>query len=234
MRTNIIAPQKTVFGKCSVRISLQEPIERLTQSNIVLVGDTEGVSYRIFGTGAGWVLQFRLPIDATGRFSVSLVGWVSVPREQIDENGEAVLINEQVAARSKSGLYHAQLCRKRDTYILGYDDTLTGQSDIIQIDASRGRLQNGDNVWFQIMDVHGNYYFHHVQNITLPEPVKTDKPNKNPDIVQVPEPEIKVDEPVDCPDCEPEIIDENEPIERDLNVPIQRLLTTQWAVLKTR
>lgn len=144
-------------------------------------------------------------------------------------------IRFKVAARSKSGLYHAQLCRSRGTYILGYDDTLTGKSDIIQIDASRGRLINGDSVWFQIMDVHGNYYFHHVRNIRLPEPnKKTDKPKKNPDIVQTPEPEIKVDATDDCEDCgNPDII-ENAPIERDLNVLPRRLLTTQWAVLKRR
>lgn len=144
-------------------------------------------------------------------------------------------IRFKVAARSKSGLYHAQLCRSRGTYILGYDDTLTGKSDIIQIDASRGRLINGDSVWFQIMGVHGNYYFHHVRNIRLPEPnKKTDKPKKNPDIVQTPEPEIKVDATDDCEDCgNPDII-ENAPIERDLNVLPRRLLTTQWAVLKRR
>jgi len=150
-------------------------------------------------------------------------------------------IRFKVIARSDSGLYHAQLCRKRDTYILGYDETITGESDMIQVDASRGRLINGDSVWFQIMDVNGNYYFHHVTNIVLPEPNrKSDAKNKNPEIVQIPEqekiePEIKVDETEDCPDCLPDAIEnETDEIQRDLNVHFQPKLATQWARLKMR
>lgn len=161
------------------------------------------------------------------------------PEATLDFPIEAIgggTIRFKIAARSKSGLYHAQLCRKRGTYILGHDDTLAGNSDIIQVDASRGRLINGDSVWFQIMDVNGNYYFHHIRNIVVPEPNKdTDKDNKNPDIINTnnKNPDIKVDETVGCPDCEPEII-ENEPNERDLNVLARQLLTTKWAILKSR
>lgn len=145
-------------------------------------------------------------------------------------------IRFKVAARSKSGLYHAQLCRKRDVYILGYDNTLTGNSDIIQVDASRGRLMNGDSVWFQIMDVNGNYYFHHIPNITLPAPNKnTDDKNKNPNIVQPPQPKPEVEKQAtdDCENCLPDDVDP--PIDnRDLSVTPKRMLTTQWAVMKRR
>lgn len=159
-----------------------------------------------------------------------------IPEVVLDFPIEAIgggTIRFKIAARSESGLYHAQLCRKRGTYILGYDDTSTGKSDTIQVDASRGRLVNGDSVWFQIMDVNGNYYFHHIPNIMLPGPSKeTDKNKKNPDLIaQDPKPDPEIT--VACPDCQPDNL-ENKNENRDLRVTPFQLLTTQWATLKSR
>lgn len=143
------------------------------------------------------------------------------------------VIRFKTAARSESGLYHAQLCRARGTYILG-SDTLTGNTDVIQVDASRGRLINGDSVWFQIMDVHGNYFFHHIRNIVLPEPNKdTNKNNKNPDILPKLQPDIKENETDHCPDCLPDGI-VNQGDTNDLYVSPRQRLTTKWAILKGR
>ena len=144
-----------------------------------------------------------------------------VPQNFIDLPIKAIgggTIRFKIIAESKSGLYHAPLCRKRGTYILGYDDGITGNSDVIEIDASRGRLINGDNGWFQVMDINGNYTFHHLPSILLPD-INTEKPiNKNP------EPEI-------CADCLPENIDT--PINKtDLSIQPTQLLTIQWAILK--
>ena len=164
-----------------------------------------------------------------------------IPEATLDFPIEAIgggTIRFKVAARSESGLYHAQLCRTRGTYVLGYDDTLTGKSDTIEVDASRGRLTNGDSVWFQIMDVNGNYYFHHVPNIVIPEPnTETPKNKKNPDlIVRIPKPdtEVQVDETIGCPDCQPDRDLENEINNPDLGIPTHQLLTTKWAILKSR
>lgn len=147
-------------------------------------------------------------------------------------------IRFKIVATSKSGLYHAQLCRKRGTYILGYDDSISGNSDIIEIDASRGRLIDGDDVWFQVMDVNGNYTFHHQTHIKLPAPNLENITNEKPNIELPPkrEPKIEpeIEEAVDCPDCMPDGMDT--PIDDDLSVnPIRvPLLTTQWAALKQR
>ena len=166
-----------------------------------------------------------------------------VPEGFIDLPVEAIgggTIRFRIVAKSKSGLYHCQLCRKRGTYILGYDADISGNSDIIEIDASRGRLINGDDVWFQVMDVNGNYTFHHMTGVSLPDPspITAGKPtNKNPVLVEQPDPEpeieIKAEEPVDCSDCMPDGVDD--PIDdTDLSVRPVRLLTTQWAILKQR
>ena len=148
-------------------------------------------------------------------------------------------IRFRIVAASKSGLYHCQLCRKRGTYILGYDDSISGKSDIIDIDVSRGRLIDGDDVWFQVMDVNGNYTFHHMTHIALPDINKQQPTHKNPDIVEQPDPEpeieieVKVEDAVDCPDCMPDGV--NNPIDdTDLSVRSIGLLTTQWAALKQR
>ena len=162
-------------------------------------------------------------------------GFVDLPIEAIGGG----TIRFRIIATSQSGLYHCQLCRKGETYILGYDDSISGNSDIIQIDASRGRLINGDDIWFQVMDINGNYTFHHMTNITLPDTHKQQPTNKNPDIVLPPDPEpeieieVKVEEVVDCPDCMPDGV--NNPIDdTDLSVRSIGLLTTQWAALKQR
>ena len=149
-------------------------------------------------------------------------------------------IRFRIVASSKSGLYHCQLCRQRGTYILGFDDTVSGNSDIIQIDASRGRLIEGDNVWFQVMDVNGNYTFHHQTRISLPDPDEKKNTNKNPVEQPTPEPEPKPEpkpevkeEAVDCPDCMPDGVDD--PIDdKDLSVRQVHLMTTTWATLKQR
>ena len=170
-----------------------------------------------------------------------------VPERFTDLPIEAIgggTIRFRIVATSKSGLYHCQLCRKRGTYILGYDDSISRNSDIIEIDASRGRLINGDDVWFQVMDVNGNYTFHHQTRITLPAPNNEKLTNEKPNIVLPPEPEpepepkpeieVEIEEAIDCPDCMPDGMDT--PIDDDLSVnPIRvRLLTTQWAALKQR
>ena len=199
-----------------------------------------GVIGALMGSGSDFLINYEARWLDNHHFFNERHIKTDIPEAVLDFPIEAIgggTIRFKIVARSESGLYHAQLCRKRGTYILGYDDTLKGESDIIQVDASRGRLINGDSVWFQIMDVNGNYYFHHIPNIVMPEPSKgTDKDNKNPDIiVQVPkpEPENKVAETVDCPDCEPEII-ENELNEHDLNILPRPRLTTKWAILKIR
>lgn len=193
----------------------------------------------LMGRGSDFFLDYEARWLDNHHFFNDLHIKTDFPEVVLDFPIEAIgggTIRFQVAARSESGLYHAQLCRNRGTYILGYDDALAGKSDRIQVDASRGRLVNGDSVWFQIMDINGNYYFHHVRNIVLPDPNReTVKNNKNPDIVEVPKPdtEVKVDDPVDCPDCQPDGI-ENEVNTRDLNVSPRRRLTTKWAILKSR
>ena len=215
------------------------------KATVGLVAHELGHAFGLFHTGAigalmgrgdGFLLDYEARWLDNHHFFNERHIKTDFPKGVLDFPIEAIgggTIRFKIAARSESGLYHAQLCRSRGTYILGYDDTLTGKSDIIQVDASRGRLQNGDSVWFQIMDVNGNYYFHHIKNIRLPKTNKnTDKPNKNPEIVQVPEP--KVDEPDDCEDCgQPDGI-ETEVDDRDLNVQPRQLLTTQWAILKSR
>ena len=158
-------------------------------------------------------------------------GFVDLPIEAIGGG----TIRFRITAASESGLYHCQLCRKRGTYILGYDDSICGNLDIIEIDVSRGRLIDGDDVWFQVMDVNGNYTFHHITYITLPDTHKEQPTNKNPNIVLPPEPEpeieTEVENIVDCPDCMPDGIDR--PVgNADLSVRAIGLLTTKWAVLK--
>ena len=199
-----------------------------------------GVIGALMGSGSDFLLNYEVRWLDNHHFFNERHIKTDIPEATLDFPIEAIgggTIRFKIAARSESGLYHAQLCRKRGTYILGYDDTLKGESDIIQVDASRGRLINGDSVWFQIMVVNGNYFFHHIPNIVVPEPSKgTDKDNKNPDIiVQVPklDLDIKVAETVECPDCEPEIT-ENEPNEHDLYVSPRQRLTTKWAILKIR
>ena len=162
-----------------------------------------------------------------------------LPEAVLDFPLEAIsggTIKFKVAVRSDSGLYHTQLCRKRETYILGYD-IIAGQSDVIEINASRGRLLNGDDVWLQIMDINGNYIFHHLDSVVFPDTKPKPNTNKNPEIAtRQPEPEpdpIPDDKAVDCPDCEPDAIEDETPIEKPRRVtPTPLQLTTQWARLK--
>ena len=128
-----------------------------------------------------------------------------------------------VVAESEIGLYHVQIYRKRLSFVIGAV-MLDGQNKTIKIDGNRNLLINGDHISVQIMDIHGNNMLKKIANITLPEPIP-DPIAAEPKIVDKPEVVI---EPIDCPTCDPP---DTEP---DLAIQPQRLLTSQWAILKQR
>ena len=148
----------------------------------------------------------------------------SLPIEAIENNR----VRFSVIAESKSGLYHAQIYRKRISFVLG-SANVEGQKATVEIDTPRGLIIDGDHVSVQIMDIHGNNTLKKLGNITLPQPIPDPAPDKpeNAD-----EPEIVIEtkgvnnEPVDCPNCDPPDTDP------DLAIHPQWLLTTQWATLK--
>jgi len=163
----------------------------------------------------------------------------------------ASTIKFKIAVRSNSGLYHCQMCRSRGVFVLG-TDSLNGNSDVAEVKVQRWDIVDGENVWFQIMDVNGNFINKYINNIKKPEPIVVDTeptPNKNPDLdletdqdedepVQDPEEDKEADaKDVDpCPHCMPDDkeIRDNTLEDTDLGLRPQNKLTTQWAQIKTR
>ncbi len=145
-------------------------------------------------------------------------------------------VRYRIAARSKSGLYHSQMCRSTDVFVLGSDE-VAGNSDVIEIDVPRRLLTKGDRVWYQIMDVNGNYIFKYFDNVEIPPNRPARDPtvivNKNPDPNQeTDQDEEEVDKDTDpCPHCMPN--DEEMLENSDLGLQPQNKLTTQWAKLKS-
>ena len=133
----------------------------------------------------------------------------SLPIEALKER----MVRFKIVAESKNGLYHAQLYVRRDSFVIGAT-AVEGKDATIEIDARRGYIRKDNQVLIQIMDVHGNNVVKNLGNITLPEPILN--------------PEVVVEEPVECPDCDPP----ND--ETDLAVDPRWRLATQWAVLKQR
>lgn len=84
---NIISPRKIIFGKFSIRISLACGVIGFSRDNITLVGDTDGIDYRISNVGCGYILHFTLPQNTDGQFTVSLTGYV-----QVENNPDPVQI----------------------------------------------------------------------------------------------------------------------------------------------
>ena len=74
--SNLITPNRTVYGKFAARVSFPKNIAGFTQDNIILTGDTTGVAYQIFGTGRAYSLQFALPPLSAGQFTIGLTGKV--------------------------------------------------------------------------------------------------------------------------------------------------------------
>ena len=74
--SNLITPNRTVYGKFAGRVSFPKDITGFTVDNIILTGDTTGVSFQIFGTGRAYSLQFALPPLTAGQFRIALTGKV--------------------------------------------------------------------------------------------------------------------------------------------------------------
>lgn len=157
--------------------------------------------------------------------------------QTFEATGEkAASVTFKMSVRSSSGLYQSHLCRSRNVFVLG-SDALTGNDDIVEVNTERWRLINGEGVYFQIMDVNGNFIHEYISAIRIPDAQEpTDiHPNKNPDLnVPDEEPEeVEEEEQVidPCPHCMPddkEVLDNNP----DLSIRAQNKLTTQWARLK--
>ena len=155
----------------------------------------------------------------------------SLPIEAIENNR----VRFKIVAKSQNDLYHAQMYRQRGGLVIGTAE-IQGESATIEVDVRRTDLTDGDHVYIQIMDIHGNKTLKHLGNITLPEPLPDPVPAE-PEVVaeneEPAEPEVvvkKIEEEIliDCPGCNPQ----ND--ETDLDVRPQFLLTTQWAILKQR
>ena len=133
------------------------------------------------------------------------------------------VVNFKVIANSNSGLYHLQMCRRRNVFVVGHSEA-SGKSDTISVDVSRGVLVDGESLWYQVMDVHGNYIFKYRDAFMLPEVNKnnTAKTDKS-DIKEIND---------DCPNCDPELDKDN--TEKDLAIDAVLLLTTQWGHIKRR
>ena len=143
---------------------------------------------------------------------------------------EAIGNNEvcfKVVAESQNNLYHAQMYRKRESLVIGFTE-IQGKSAAFEVNVSRVLVRDGDHVSIQIMDIHGNKTVKAFGNITLPEPILPEKP----EVADKPEVVIEdkgvIEEPVECPDCDPP----ND--ETDLAIDPRWRLATQWAVLKQR
>ena len=155
----------------------------------------------------------------------------SLPVEAIEDNK----VRFKIVAESTSGLYQAQLMRKRGGFIIGASET-QGKSATIKIDVSRELVVNGDNIDLQMMDINGNKMLKNLGTVTLPAPLPEPKPEVVVEIEVPEDPEVQVDkkevepeEPemviVECPECELEG-------KTDLSVNPHHLLTTQWANFK--
>jgi len=146
---------------------------------------------------------------------------------------KAASLTFKMSVRSNSGLYQSQLCRSRNVFVLGSDE-LTGNDDIIEVNTERWRVTNGEGIYFQIMDVNGNFIHEYIRTIKIPETQpRPDTPrNKNPDLNVPEEPKEVEEEVIDpCPNCMPDdkdVVDNNP----DLSIHVQNKLTTQWAQLK--
>lgn len=118
---------------------------------------------------------------------------------------------------SDVGLYHCQL-RNNQSYLAFAK--LTGNEDIITINADRAEIKDGDILSFIILDIHGNKRDYIVPNIQLPAPVAIERrPRiKNPDLPFTPEDEE----------------DKHVHIDKPNNSTNERVLFTSWARLKQR
>ncbi len=161
----------------------------------------------------------------------------SLPLEAIENNS----VRLKCVLASENGLYHVQVTRRRGGYIVGTAEA-KGKSATVEVDIRRDEITNGDDLYIQVMDVHGNKLHHTLNNISLPDPlpepevvVEIQAPEEPEFVpVEVPEvakPEEKPIEPeivaVECPGCDP--VDAEK-----LAVDPRNLLTTQWATLKQR
>ena len=79
----------------------------------------------------------------------------------------------KIMAESESGLYYAQMSRKRGTFAIGASD-IQGESATFEIDVRREYLKDGDSVTVHIMDIYGNQSLERLGSITLPEPIIVD------------------------------------------------------------
>lgn len=132
-------------------------------------------------------------------------------------------------AESNSGLYHTQLFKSENVFVLGTDN-LNGNTDFAEVDVPRRLVINGDTIWYQIMDVHGNFIMKKKNNIIIPDNLPaTDPPreNKNPDIP------LEDKDKLECPHCMPN--DENvlDRTDQSISISPTSTLTTSWAHIKT-
>ena len=79
----------------------------------------------------------------------------------------------KIMAESESGLYYAQMSRKRGTFAIGASD-IQGESATFEIDVRREYLKDGDSVTVHIMDIHGNQSIERLGSITIPQPIIVD------------------------------------------------------------
>ncbi len=83
---------------------------------------------------------------------------------------------------SASGLYHCQMCRSKGTFVIG-STQLLGNLMIAEIDVPRHLITDGDNLWYQIMDIHGNYIFKFIRDFQKPKYVPPDPTKENKDSI---------------------------------------------------
>ena len=74
----------------------------------------------------------------------------------------------EIQVRGNADLYHCQVHKGQD-YV--GSDSLEGRNDVVQVDVPRISITNGDNLYFTIYDVNGNYVRKGFDNIQLPDPI---------------------------------------------------------------
>ncbi len=66
-----------------------------------------------------------------------------------------------VAVSSRIGLHQSLLVRAYDIGIVGWDVEVSGLSDTSIIEVPLSWLSETDEMWFQILDIHGNHWMHY-------------------------------------------------------------------------
>ena len=130
LAANITQPQGAICGTFNLIVSLEKSVEALTDANIALSGDTDGVSWTILGDGCCWTVRFALPEDAAGRLSIGLTGAVVLAdtEERVDLEQVRVDLDYNTCERVK-GLWLAPVYEGRQVKVgLALSEAVVGLS----------------------------------------------------------------------------------------------------------